>query len=61
VWNTTGDTASIYRTSDLRRIDLCSWGRRGDYIYCRQRLRQHLPLPDPVVHRQQHPRRLPWR
>jgi hypothetical protein len=43
VWNTTGDTASIYRASDLRRIDLCSWGRRGDYIYCGQRLRQHLP------------------
>ena len=29
VWNNDGDTAGIYRGSDLKRIDTCSWGRAG--------------------------------
>ncbi|MFI7126016.1 lamin tail domain-containing protein [Nonomuraea sp. NPDC050153] len=35
VWNNTGDTAGIYRASDLKRIDTCSWGSAGDWTNCK--------------------------
>uniref|UniRef100_UPI003F49AA4C lamin tail domain-containing protein n=1 Tax=Nonomuraea sp. CA-252377 TaxID=3240003 RepID=UPI003F49AA4C len=35
VWNNTGDTAGIYRASDLKRIDVCSWGSAGDWSNCK--------------------------
>ncbi|HEY9371022.1 lamin tail domain-containing protein [Streptomyces sp.] len=34
VWNNTGDTAGIYRGSDLKRIDVCSWSR-GVWTNCK--------------------------
>lgn len=35
VWNNDRDTAGIYRGSDLRRIDTCSWSREGrGYLFC---------------------------
>ncbi|MEV0994676.1 lamin tail domain-containing protein [Nonomuraea sp. NPDC050202] len=35
VWNNDGDTAGIYRASDLKRIDTCSWGSAGDWTNCK--------------------------
>jgi hypothetical protein len=35
VWNNTGDTAGIYRGSDLKKIDTCSWGSVGDWTNCK--------------------------
>jgi len=35
VWNNTGDTAGIYRASDLKKIDTCSWGSAGDWTNCK--------------------------
>ncbi|MFI6496932.1 lamin tail domain-containing protein [Nonomuraea typhae] len=34
VWNNDGDTASIHRASDLKKVDACSWGRSGDWTNC---------------------------
>ncbi|MEQ4715300.1 lamin tail domain-containing protein [Nonomuraea sp. B19D2] len=34
VWNNDGDTASLYRSSDLKKIDTCSWGRGGISTRC---------------------------
>lgn len=35
VWNNTGDTAGLYRGSDLKKIDTCSWGRSSRaYVNC---------------------------
>ncbi|MFI7642986.1 lamin tail domain-containing protein [Nonomuraea sp. NPDC049400] len=34
VWNNDGDTASLYRGSDLKKIDTCSWGRGGISTRC---------------------------
>ncbi|WP_223166462.1 lamin tail domain-containing protein [Nonomuraea sp. SYSU D8015] len=34
VWNNDGDTASIHRGSDLKKIDTCSWGSAGDWTNC---------------------------
>lgn len=35
VWNNDGDTAGIYRGSDLKKIDTCSWGSAGDWTNCK--------------------------
>ncbi|GAA3550943.1 lamin tail domain-containing protein [Nonomuraea rosea] len=35
VWNNDGDTAGLYRGSDLKKIDACSWGQAGDWTNCR--------------------------
>lgn len=35
VWNNTGDTAGLYRGSDLKKIDACNWGRGGISTLCR--------------------------
>ncbi|MEV4173796.1 lamin tail domain-containing protein [Nonomuraea sp. NPDC049709] len=34
VWNNDGDAAGIYRASDLKKIDTCSWGSAGDWKNC---------------------------
>ncbi|MEV0197367.1 hypothetical protein [Nonomuraea sp. NPDC050691] len=36
VWNNSpgGDTADIYRGSDLKKIDTCSWRRGSDSTAC---------------------------
>ncbi|MFI6388807.1 lamin tail domain-containing protein [Nonomuraea sp. NPDC050540] len=34
VWNNDGDTASIHRSSDLKKIDTCSWGRGRAWTHC---------------------------
>ncbi|MEU7855281.1 lamin tail domain-containing protein [Nonomuraea sp. NPDC049141] len=35
VWNNAGDVAGIYRGSDLKKIDSCSWGRSSKaYVAC---------------------------
>ncbi|WP_228011077.1 lamin tail domain-containing protein [Nonomuraea phyllanthi] len=35
VWNNDGDRASLYRGSDLKKIDTCDWGRGGTSTRCR--------------------------
>ena len=35
VWNNDGDTAGIYRSSDLKKIDTCSWGSADDWTPCK--------------------------
>lgn len=35
VWNNDGDRASLYRGSDLKKIDACDWGRGGTSTRCR--------------------------
>ncbi|TMR15482.1 lamin tail domain-containing protein [Nonomuraea turkmeniaca] len=35
VWNNTGDAAGLYRGSDLKKIDTCSWGRGDISTLCR--------------------------
>ncbi|WP_431915838.1 lamin tail domain-containing protein [Nonomuraea jabiensis] len=34
VWNNDGDTAGLYRSSDLKKIDDCVWGRGGSSTTC---------------------------
>lgn len=34
VWNNDGDTAGLYRGSDLKKIDGCTWGRGGISTAC---------------------------
>ncbi|MFF4619765.1 hypothetical protein [Nonomuraea jabiensis] len=33
-WNNDGDTAGLYRGSDLKKIDGCVWGRGGISTTC---------------------------
>jgi lamin tail-like protein len=35
VWNNDGDIAGLYRGSDLKKIDTCSWGSAGDWTACK--------------------------
>lgn len=35
VWNNDGDSAAIYRGSDLKKIDACAWGSTGDWTNCK--------------------------
>ncbi|MGW0806635.1 lamin tail domain-containing protein [Nonomuraea sp. NPDC002799] len=34
VWNNDGDTAGLYRASDLKKIDACGWQRGNTAISC---------------------------
>ncbi|MET7329225.1 lamin tail domain-containing protein [Nonomuraea sp. NPDC005650] len=34
VWNNDGDTAGLYRGGDLKKIDVCAWGRGGISTTC---------------------------
>lgn len=35
VWNNDGDSAAIYRGSDLKKIDACAWGSAGYWTNCK--------------------------